>query len=264
MFGYSNYDLYFGTNNVRPYLGGGMIGGPVAMPTRMDRLPGINAPKKNENKELKQLAGITAGIAAVILLFKGKGKISNVIKKIFPKKAVAETTETIAKPKFLEKAKGVVTGAVDKVKGLFVKKQKVAAETTQTIVSEAGDTLTKTAAKPAVKETVEKITEEAPKVQEEIVKKVSSPLEKFVPKKIQSNPAEPLKLVDLDKIVGNNTELKNAWVSKFEEAVKLQRESGKKFYIRTIENFATDSKISIEDAIKAIQENPSGLICKIS
>ena len=139
MFGYSSYDSYFGINNSGPYTGmvPVMSTAPMYRPGGVGTIPGINAPKKKDHTELKAAVGIAAAVAAAVMVFKGKGKISTVFKKLFSK----EGTETAAKTKVVDKIKTAFTGAADKIKGIFKKAPKKVEETATTVVNAAGDEL---------------------------------------------------------------------------------------------------------------------------
>lgn len=113
MYGYSSYDNYFGLNQPLPIITTpGMVG---PYPRTSDPIPGINAPKEEKHEVGKTLACLVGAAAALVLVIKGKGKISKVFEKLSGKGA-NKTAEKAA-------SKAEKTGFFKSIKNIFVKNE---------------------------------------------------------------------------------------------------------------------------------------------
>ncbi len=145
MYGYSNFDNYFGLNttNCMPY--GNTFGNPMVRRNGIGTIPGINAPKKKDYTEVKTIGVIAAGIAAVVMAIKGRKSISAALKTVFSGNAAKKVSKDVSesgigsrikklfkKSSASETAEKAGTGFFAKIKNILpFKKDKVATEVTQ-------------------------------------------------------------------------------------------------------------------------------------
>lgn len=142
MYDYSSYDSYFGLNRTNMMPLNNM--GTNIRPGGIGKIPGINAPKESKSNEaVGILAGLASAVAAGILIFKGKGKISKLFKEKGFTKALGEIGQKI-KGAFTGKLKkegaeaATSTSFIQKIKNFFTKKPPTPAAAATTEVVEEG------------------------------------------------------------------------------------------------------------------------------